>query len=1530
MAQIILDGARSGQLGLETPARDGICFNNVWDPQDAHFEQCFLPVIAAIPAILAAAILFLHILRLLIPARWRPRWTRPFVEEVLEPQVEVDLVPRRRWTFFSIALCALNTIGLLLQTLAAAAHLVHLQWYDETGRLAPKPEQVHFDIYDGIALLLVLPWLVNLVEVLLYQPRRVPYAILSTTVAFTIVSAILLENLTFNTECSDFFCVQKGLNIASTTVAVLILMLLLLMPSRDPLLPAKDISMPFTAPSSALRSPEEALTVWQFMTVTWLKPLMDIGGKRQLEFEDIWSLPHEFQHRMLHDNFRQLRGTVIKRLLIANGIDLVIVTILGLIEQVAQYGAPVFLQLILSSMEDPESPKRVALTYSAMALCSRLLGAQVSVFSLWFGRRCYERSRGEMITMLYEKTLGRKISFAEPEKKKDEAGARKGTTNGHANGHTNSETKAEAQQTWWSGFFSKQTSSVPENEPASMGKILNLMRNDVYEVAQRFWEFDNLIRKPIAILLSISLVVNYLGWPSLVAVGLVIFAQVMNALLAKALILVEKKRRVATDSKLQLISQFVEAIRHLRWYGWQDHWLSQVLSARQKELTYRIFSGIWVLLIGFVNTLSYDLTPVVAFASYTLIAKKPLTIDLAFPALQLFSMMTSQLKELPGLVIALINAWVAVQRIQDFMAEPDLQQMATAALIGGKLAVEGGSFSWPGANATVLTDISISFPEALTVVCGEVASGKTALLQALLGELDMHKGQLIRPPEPIGYCVQTPWLQSMSVRENILFSAPLEDDRYRAVLDACALTPDLAEFKAGDLSLIGENGIGLSGGQRARVALARAVYSRNKILLLDDPLAALDQQTAEHIVQKLFEGPLLKDRTVVLVTHRTDLVLRVAEQIVKIDAGQASILDKEAAVADLGLAAPYKQEKATVAEDEENAKKLAAAIPDKFIEDEHRAYGGVQAKVYWQYIKAGDLRFWAITIVILVVYRCLALLEAWFLKAWGEAYNTKAKASMFVYSHDVAYHTNDIFGDLPPPEDNIKPWLIGFLVLALGQSFAYIASQGMLLVIVYTAAKNMFRDIMEKVAYATFRFYDVTPVGRLMNRMTSDIGVIDGGISMQFSAISWMLISWISSVVVIASITPSFLVFTVVLAFVFVAVFRRFIPTSQNLRRLEMVSLTPLMSNFGELLNGLATVRAFGAQSRFQDRVISVVDTFQKMDHFYWSAQAWLQYRYDILSGLATFFLFLLAVWTNLSPGLTAFALLSASKFVNVTHGLCRQYGQLQMEFVSVERVVELLHLEQEPKGSIEPPAWWPSFDGDITFKNVVIKYAPHLDPALAGITFTVKGRSKTAIIGRTGSGKSTLALALLATILPDMGHISVDNVDLAEVDKQCLRTRVTFLAQDPVLFPGSMRKNLDPVNEHTDEECELVLRRVCERQGWQLASKVEGGGKNLSQGQRQLVGLARAVLRRSAIIILDEATASIDRETAMQIQQVMHEEMKDSTVITIAHRLEAVRNADYCIVLGKGKIIEQGPAAEMLGEHREEVAQNIDEDEDE
>ena len=975
-----------------------------------------------------------------------------------------------------------------------------------------------------------------------------------------------------------------------------------------------------------------------------------------------------------------------------------------------------------------------------------------------------------------------------------------------------------------------------------------------------FWEFQTLVTTPLGLIFSVILVWKLIGWPCFLGAVTVVIAQVINAFVTRILLGWERKRRAATDKKLNKTSSFVTAIRHLRWYGWQDFWLAQIMQSREFELHLRVITSMWKILISFTNQFASCMFPVVAFYAYTALAGQPLRIDVAFPALQLFMMLESDLRSIPDLITTLLNAKIAVDRIEDFMREPNTEIDTKVIRDGGSLQLQEASFAWPGLETMVLTNVTLKFPIGLTIVCGKVAAGKSALLQALLGELDSRGGHTVRPPVGIGYCAQTPWLQSMSIRDNILFSLPYEEERYRQVLNACALLPDLASFKHGDLSNIGENGIGLSGGQKARVALARAVYTKAPILMLDDPLSALDHQTAESIAQNCLNGPLLEGRTIILVTHRVGLCLPFATQVVEVSSGTARVLQES----DLGQLEVSSQSTSTLSSTEKDPQSLtqdADAVPDKFIEDEHREHGGVRMSVYWEYIKAGKLKFWAILIVIIATFRFVSVGRTWYIKEWGEAYDEFTTQSV----------VRDPLDSFPDPKENIDPWLLAFLIIGVVQAVMYVFTQSFMVIIIYTAGKGMFKEIMTRVAHAAFRFYDVTPVGRLMNRLTSDISTVDGNISHQFQAVAWLSITWISSIVVIASVTPVFLVFSFALSAAFVYIFLRFLPTSQSLRRLEMVSLSPLMSNFGTLLEGLATVRAFRIQSRFQDKLIEVLDTFQKMDHFYWSLQAWLIYRFDILSAASTFILTVLALYTNVSAGLTAFVLTSAQQYVTSTHMLCKLYGKLQMDFVSVERVVELLHVDQEPKGSIDPPAAWPSFAGDIVFENVTIRYAAHLDPALAGISFRIPAGSTAALLGRTGSGKSTLALSLLATILPDSGRIIIDGIDIAEVNVQALRNRIvsshdcvilslllsdkgqTFLAQDPVLFQGTMRDNLDPLSQHTDEECEAVLQRVCGSHGWHIDTAVEDGGKNLSQGQRQLVGLARAVLRRSSIIILDE-----------------------------------------------------------------------------
>ncbi|KAI6246266.1 Pleiotropic ABC efflux transporter of multiple drugs YBT1 [Erysiphe necator] len=1278
------------------------------------------------------------------------------------------------------------------------------------------------------------------------------------------------------------------------------IVIILNMPFRDFDKLETEISPIFSIPNSSFRSPEDNLTIWQFMSVSWMAPLISLGRIRQLNDEDVWSLSYEFKHRLLFEKFRKLKGSVLGKLLQANGLDLLIVSVPGVIELTANFLSPVLLGKILQSIESLSS-KRTTLIYALLMLLVRWISAQSSVFSLWYSRRVYERSRGEMIIMLYEKTLSRKVRAGSSgvNENPDQSLTSINTISINTR-HTpilrrirNFSARLIGKLCCHrKGYQQEKNSSF-----ASSGKILNLMRFDAYEVSQRFWEFPTIITQPLNLLFSIIMIWRLLGWPCLLGVITVILAQIINALLARILVKWERKRKIATDLKLQYITQFVEVIRHLRYYAWQDVWLKSIMDARQYELGLRIITGLWRIFINFLNTLASGFFPVVAFWAYSVLTRQPLKVNIAFPALQLFSILESSLRELPTLMMALLNASVSLERLNNFMLEPDVQEPPS--LIGSEIQLQNASFAWPGTSKPVLSNLNLKFQPGINMICGKVGAGKSALLLALLGELDQLGGEFLRYKQMIGYCGQMPWLQSMSIRENILFSAPYEQIRYKNVLESCALTQDLINFKYGDLSMVGENGIGLSGGQKARISLARAIYSRANLLLLDDPLSSLDYQTAEFIVQRCLASPLLEGRIIVLVTHRTELCSEMAKQIIFLNSGKAFVISKD----DLSSKLEFKNEFLKSAKSNQdlnfNLNEDHSLVPNKFLEDEYRAHGGVQSRVYWEYVKAGKLKWWLILVCVLALFRLIEIGETWFLKQWSEAYGKLKEQGMIYFENP--------FKDLPSPEINLLPWLIGFSLLTIFQAIFYIISQGIMLTIIYKAGKTLFEKVMVKVTYAKFRFYDITPVGRLLNRLTSDINTVDGNISNQFHDVATLFISWLFSMVTIGFITPLFLIFALGLSSVFTLIFLHFLPTSQSLRRLEMVLLTPLISNFGAVTDGLTTIRAYCASSRFLDRVITVTDNFQKMDHFYWSLQSWLMYRFDILSALFTFILTIFAIHLEISAGLVAFALTASSRFVTATHSLCRKYGQLQMDFVSVERVVELLNISQEVKGKIIPPASWPRYGSDIVFENVNIQYALHLEMVLSDVSFTIPGGSTTALTGRTGSGKSTLALALLGILPATSGRIIIDGLDLATIDLEILRSRISFLAQDPILFQGTLKLNLDPLSHHSVDECEAVITAISNIQNysWSLQTLIDTAGGNLSQGQRQLVGLARVLLRRSPIVILDEATASIDTQMAKQIQFLLREWLSQSTILVVAHRPEAVRDANIIIRMANGKILE-------------------------
>lgn len=1466
---------------------------------------------------------------------------------------------RRWWTCFLLV-----TLSLIALALHLVCFLVSLLGH-------------HSHWQQGLPF--VVAWAVQLVLTAGFQRSTAqPWLTITSVVMFLAEGSAILWQWT-----TGLFISQEAGHYTGLLAALLSLVVHVILPLRDPRLGSDGICRPFERPSSDLRSPEDDFTLWDWMTARWAGPLLSIGMSRQIEAEDVWFLGYEFQHRHLHAAFSRLKGSVLARLLRANWIDIVILSLLAFVELFGNFSNPFLLQLLLHYLQRDTFDKRKAIAITTVTLVARLVTAQSAVFSLWFGRRLYERSRGEMITMLYEKTLNRQIigetaletSQGEPERTDSQtetsvepgislavplAGEHSTTEPGEAGTaahlpieelsvsrtateidtiearsditstvvESSEDTPLMTQQpgikssTKSLGFIEKirdwmrnvkRSEATAHRTPTTTGKLLNLMRSDVYEVAQRFWEVQSLINAPFGLIISIALAWNLLGWTVMVAIGIILIGQVLNIIMAKIMIIWEKRRRSATDKRLQSCSQYIELLRHARWYGFHEHWMSGVLEDRQKELHLRLVTMLLKSVIIFVNQLSIRFLPVIAFWAYTTVAHQELRVEVAFPALQLFAMVQNSLVDVPNLIMTLINASVAMGRIEQFMGEPDKPETVSSDGYGDKeLRIVDASFAWPGLDISVLRNIDLTFQPGLSVIFGEVGSGKSALLQSLLGELVLQSGSVICPDEVIGYCSQTPWLQSMTIRENILFFEPYNENRYSAVIEICQLAQDFMTFESSDLSPVGENGIGLSGGQKARVALARALYSRARVLLLDDPLSALDHDTAEKVAEAICHDAHTNERIVVLATHRIDLCKKLADQVIELHNGSVRAAEATSGSGSTAVKKVKSQEESG----ERFQPEQRSQKDKKFEEEEHRARGGVQARVYWSYIKAGKLSCWALLVLGSVALRLLILAGNWVLKMWGDAYDRPSQL-WYLVSHmrlaDGARETvhrsiwEHLFDGMPNPADNAQPWLHLLALFTLAQCLAELASSWTQLAVQYNAGKRLFIRTLSCISAATFRFYDVTPVGRLMNRMTSDMGVVDSNVALELEALTRLGFEWVSSLVVVAFVTPAFLLISIFVTLGFLIVFRSFLPASQSLRRLEMASLSPLMSNFGALVHGLVTIRAFRAQSLFQDTVIRVTDTFQRMDHFYWTVQTWLTYRFDIMSAVATFSLTLLAIYSDLSAGLTAFLLSAAARFVASTHLLCKTYGQMQLDFVSVERVVELLHIEREDPGSVKVPAIWPSSSDDITCENVTIRYAPDAPPALSNVSIRFRAGRTTALTGRTGSGKSTLAMALFAAVpRPEQGIIKIGNQDVNLADKHALRTRITFLAQEPMLFPGSLRANLDPTGEeYSDCECENALQAVGGKNyEWTLQTRIEAGGQNLSQGQRQLISIARAILRRSGIVIMDEATASIDLETSARLMELVRELLPGVTMIVIAHRKAVIEAADDVVELSKGRVV--------------------------
>ncbi|KAI8887881.1 hypothetical protein K501DRAFT_211341 [Backusella circina FSU 941] len=871
----------------------------------------------------------------------------------------------------------------------------------------------------------------------------------------------------------------------------------------------------------------------------------------------------------------------------------------------------------------------------------------------------------------------------------------------------------------------------------------------------------------------------------------------------------------------------------------------------------------------------------------------------------------------------------------------------------------------------------------LTLVCGPTGSGKTSFLHALLGEMDIVSGRAylpsktvidvpsysrIDPENPnlyldrVAYAAQQPFLRHASIRDNILFGLPFDPVRYKTVLKQCALIKDLSIFPDGDRTEIGEKGISLSGGQKQRVSLARSIYSYAKTVILDDCLSAVDAHTAKYIYKNCITGSLLKGRTVILVTHHVRLCVSGAHSLVRIERGNVVSCDTVENIRQNGLLQEYVGKDTLLENEVEDAIENEEEIDEeldldldnqkdvtKLVQDEKREEGKVKIKVYATYLGAcGGWLFWITLLLFYVIARLISFSENWWLRIWAAAYSTTGNQNNqdgLLKAMSTGLVNQGVFEPwvIQEKEPIDVDYYIGIYVIICSMTIILNTIKFILLYWgTIRGSRVLFNALTKRIIHAPMRFFDTTPLGRILNRFGKDITAID----MQLAEASGKLIECtteiVASVLVITAITPQFLTVAILIGFLYIIVGNLYRHISRDLKRLSSVGTSPIYSHFTESLTGVTTIRAYGAEHQFINTLYEKVNDFVAPYYFLWMCNRWLYARVEFIGGFVSLFtgVFLILNLGKIDAGMAGISLFYARGFLESVYWFIRQYTTVEMYLNSVERVQEYLEIDQEPPAYIEghrAPAAWPT-TASVEVNNLVIRYSDELDPVLHGVSFTTKPHEKVGIVGRTGSGKSTLGLSIFRFLEASSGSIVIDGIDISKIGIEDLRLKMTIVPQDAILFSGTIRSNLDPFDEHTDQAIWDSLERAHiakrpksnkssvhsienasssdtnqemeESQGFvsnisSLEQKVSDGGCNFSQGQRQLLCLARALLRNSKLIIMDEATASIDYETDAKIQETIRKEFADSTLLTIAHRLLSIIDYDRVLVLDQGRIVE-------------------------
>ncbi|EGW31568.1 ABC transporter [Spathaspora passalidarum NRRL Y-27907] len=1314
-------------------------------------------------------------------------------------------------------------------------------------------------------------------------------------------------------------------------------------------------------------SPENVSSIASFIAYSWIDKMIWKAHKSPLKNEDIWGLRQDDYALHVLKGFEASKSTFrfTYKLFAHFKFLFAIQAFWAVLESMLVFGPSLLLKKVLEYVADPESiPQNLAWTFVLLMPVVKMADSISSGCSLFLGRRVCCRMKAIIIGQVYAKALRRKVTVTETMEDEE------------------IEPKTDSDE--GSKKESKKTAEL-----GAIINLMAIDAFKVSEVCGYLHFFVSAILMIVICTLLLYSLLGWSALVGSFAIFALLpisfsLARWLGRLQKKML-----KVTDARIQKLNETFQSIRIVKFFAWEDKFFENVMGIRNEELYYLKFRsavwcASAFVWFITPTLVTLLSFycytiiegkPLTAPLAFTSLSLFTLLRSPLD--------------QLADMTSFVIQSKVSLDRISDFLDEPETTKYDQLSeksgnpNAPTIGFENAI----LSWNSKSATdfKLRDLNIDFKVGkLNVIIGPTGAGKTSLLLGLLGEMDLISGHVHLPgliprdelivdrhtglTDSIAYCSQSPWLLNETIRNNICFGTPYIQERYDAVVDACGLSRDFQILSAGDATEIGEKGITLSGGQKQRVSLARALYSNSKHLLLDDCLSAVDSHTALWIYENCISGPLMQGRTCILVSHNVALTVQKAEWVVVLENGRVKsqgTAEELLAAGDLGdddlvkssvlssreqsstnlqsLSDKNADMKAKAAAIDTKLRKIqsqqeevAAKTDGKLVEEENKAEGVVGSDVYLAYAKYfGGWSTWTLVVIAFVVSQGVFIIQTFWLRKWSSESSAVEEITMRATQLQQSYVVRSLINPVVASFNAINAYKEAHTTLYYISMYAVIgftygfASCFRLYVTFFAgikASSRIFETVLKKILRAKLRFFDKTPLGRIMNRFSKDIEAVDQELTPFAEGVFMCLVQCVSTLVLITFITPGFLVFAVIISFLYYLVGYFYLTLSRELKRYESITKSPIHQHFSESLNGVATIRAYGIESRFMKQNLKAIDANNRPFFYLWVANRWLAFRIDAVGSMVMLCsgIFVLLSIGKIDSGLAGLSLSYAIAFSESALWVVRLYSTVEMNMNSMERLQEYLDVEQEPPYEIketEPRSSWPEH-GRISVKDVSLRYAPELPRVIKNVTFDVEPCNKVGIVGRTGAGKSTIITAFFRFLDPETGSITIDGVDITSIGLRNLRQAITIIPQDPTLFSGTIRSNLDPFGQYTDVQIFEALRRVNlisassqvgtsqsndenQNKFLNLDNSIAEGGGNLSQGERQLICLARSLLKNPKVILLDEATSSIDYKSDAMIQQTIREEFGTSTILTIAHRLRTIIDYDKILVMDAGRVVE-------------------------